>query len=138
MAGESGQYRGKSSDRRDSFKQQNRKNSFGRQKDNSLRSTSSSPGRPPFPKLSPSKGSSHSSVNGFNRREIEQHLTTKYQAVMNAHHDLSNSEREKPEKYSSGEAAWGSKSATLGDNKDGKIMASGQDFIVELQRLIEH
>jgi hypothetical protein len=118
----------------------------GRQKDNSLRSTSSSPGRPPFPKLSPSKGSSHSSVNGFNRREIEQHLTTsksisftlwkrqakwlgerlthsfkiEYQAVMNAHHDLSNSEREKPEKYSSGEAAWGSKSATLGDNK-GKV-----------------
>ncbi|KAG2172722.1 hypothetical protein INT43_000069 [Umbelopsis isabellina] len=110
----------------------------GRQKDNSLRSTSSSPGRPAFSKTPSSKGFSHNSVNGFNGREIEQHLNTKYQAVMNAHHDLSNSERERPEKHSSGEPAWGSKNAVLNDGKDGKTMASGQDFLVQLQRLIEH
>ncbi|KAJ2955895.1 hypothetical protein NQZ79_g8182 [Umbelopsis isabellina] len=128
MAGEPGQYRGKSSDRRDSFKQQNRKNSFGRQKDNSLRSTSSSPGRPPYSKTFSSKGFNHNSVNGFNGREIEQHLNTKYQAVMNAHHDLSNSERERPEKYSSGEAAWGSKNAVLGDGKGSSVFWNyGQD-----------
>ncbi|KAI8579707.1 hypothetical protein K450DRAFT_241105 [Umbelopsis ramanniana AG] len=133
MAGDAPHYQRKTTERRDSFKQ-HRKNSVGRQKDHIQRSTSSSPGGMPFPK--PSKGSTHQSVNGFNAQEIEQHLNSNFQSTMRAYHDHSIPERERPEKFSSGEQAWGGKSGVQSAWGDSKacLMASGQDFLAELRK----
>ncbi|KAI9282399.1 hypothetical protein BC943DRAFT_328714 [Umbelopsis sp. AD052] len=132
MAGDAPHYQRKTTERRDSFKQQQqRKNSVGRQKDHIQRSTSSSPGGMPFSKTS--KGSTHQSVNGFNAQEIEQLLNNNFQAVTRAYNDRSISERERPEKFSSGEQAWGGKSGAWGDSK-ACLMASGQDFLAELRK----
>ncbi|GAB5591748.1 hypothetical protein Unana1_06648 [Umbelopsis nana] len=94
MAGDTGHYHRKPNDRRDSFKQQNRKNSVGRQKENAQRSSSASPSVP--------KGAT----------------------MISAHHDHSLSERERPEKYSSGESAWGVKGevqSVWGESKGMKV-----------------
>ncbi|CAO3679513.1 unnamed protein product [Umbelopsis vinacea] len=139
MAGDTGHYQRKSNDRRDSVKQQNRKNSVGRQKENVQRSTASSPGAAgSYTKPQASK-IRHQSVNGFNAQEVEHHLHNKFQAVISAHHDHTLSERERPEKYSSGESAWGVKGgvqSAWGDSK-GTLMASGQDFLAELKKALQ-
>lgn len=54
-------------------------------------------------------------------------LYIEFQAVISAHHDHTLSERERPEKYSSGESAWGVKGgvqSAWGDSKGKKSLES--------------
>ncbi|KAJ8657183.1 hypothetical protein O0I10_006999 [Lichtheimia ornata] len=142
----------KPSDRRDSLKQQQRKNnSTHKQKEpqaNSINNSKSQPHRSNTPPASTATSSSSppqpqpplSSAgpqpalgqNGFNSADVMQFLNQRFSDTLAAYHDGSSGEG-RPEKYESQEKAWGNKGGlpSVWGQKNG-IMANGGDLLTEL------
>ncbi|ORX54082.1 hypothetical protein DM01DRAFT_1374238 [Hesseltinella vesiculosa] len=112
----------KSSDRRNSLKQQshaqpvhqqqNKKHTQGRHKDTHFQSRR------------------HVGLNGFNGAEITAFLSQRYSDTMAAFHNANLEPSSRPVKYESREKAWGNKGSAWGQK--GGVMANGQDFLTEL------
>ncbi|CDH57014.1 predicted protein [Lichtheimia corymbifera JMRC:FSU:9682] len=141
----------KPSDRRDSLKQQQRKNnSTHKQKEpqasNINNSSKSQPHRSNTPPASTATSSSPPATaplssagpqpaigqNGFNSADVMQFLNQRFSDTLAAYHDGSSGEG-RPEKYESQEKAWGNKGGlpSVWGQKNG-IMANGGDLLAEL------
>ncbi|KAG2217156.1 hypothetical protein INT45_011331 [Circinella minor] len=145
----------KPSDRRDSIKQQQRKNSAGKQKEyqqtgpgnktsnnNTNTNSNSNQGNitnrsstPPIvPASVPAPVAPHTvGVNGFNSAEVVQFLNQRFSDTLAAYHDTNAEASTRPIKYESQEKAWGSKGGlpSVWGQKNG-TMATGADLFTQL------
>ncbi|KAL1934215.1 hypothetical protein VTP01DRAFT_6397 [Rhizomucor pusillus] len=142
LTNSAGSHSKKPSDRRDSLKQQQRKNSAGKQKDQQHSSIARNTQRASTPPVGPPAPSPHVPVqhtvglNGFNSAEVKQFLHQRFSNTLSAYHDTELDASARPEKYESQEKAWGNKggSGPFWNQKAG-VMASGVDFLTELSNL---